>query len=193
MLKVIESTIKYIHRNNKEMKKHLSVKQLFLLGLTFTILPFIAGCISVTLKAGATSKPSTEVEFKAPASDFAEISNAQYPTWLDKKTGHSISLISDCREEDMSLDQLRNEALTAFDELKNSRYEAAQVTTDSQYRIDGQKLYATGLTNSQNSQILAFIFKKGKCNYTSVLSGKQAGFSSQENEFDKFLTGLRFK
>lgn len=153
----------------------------------------ISGCVSVTLKTDSSAKISNEVDATPPQNPYKVYSDTKYPTWFNKSTGHSISLISDCREDDFSLKQMANEALTSFDETTQSEYEVAKILTHNNLSLEGEYLKAKGVINSQESQIKAFLFKKGKCNYTCVLAGKPKNFMAQELLFDEFLKGLRFK
>lgn len=159
----------------------------------FIIFLSLSGCVSVTLKTDTSAKISNQVEATPPSDPYKAYSETKYPTWFNKSTGHSISLISDCRDDDFSLKQMANEALTSFDETTKSEYEVAKIQTHNNLSLEGEYLKAKGLINSQESQIKAFLFKKGKCNYTCVLAGKPKNFMTQEPYFDEFLKGLRFK
>lgn len=161
--------------------------------LTLLTLGLFSSCVSVTLKTDAAAKISNEIEYQNPAPPFEALKKSRYPTWFNKQSGHSISIISDCRDDDFTIDQLRNEALSSFDELKTNRFENFTLTTQSGQDFPGQKLFATGLTNMQHSQISSFIFKRGRCNYTTVLAGKEASFNAQEAIFNDFLKTLKVK
>lgn len=156
--------------------KHLSI---------LIIVIAITACVSVTLKT-ESNKPAEGLSYQAPSDPFEKVGDKNYPSWIQKKSGNIISLVSECGSQDLSLTQLQNEVLTALDESKVLKEE--KVSFDNREAL---KTWIQGKTNGVDTKLLVMVFKKNSCNYTLSYGGKEKNFEKDIAAFDRFTTSLR--
>lgn len=160
-----------------------TIHHLFLLSLC--LLSF-SSCI--TIGVSKDPQPAKNLEFRTPASPFSNLkSKTGDKAWISSKTNNVISYISDCApNQDPSLDQLEQEALSGLEKLEiKSREEIpynqrTARTTIGEGFIDGVKVKLNVLS-----------FKKNTCSYNLIYGGVAERFDSESQEFKTFTENFR--
>lgn len=142
----------------------------------------LGSCVSVQFPGGKSTS-AKDVEFKAPAAPFKEITTSKADkTWLSSQTGNTISFFSECgSSNDPSLSQIENESLSALSNLEIVKSE--ELTYNSRA---AHQTIARGKVDGIPVQISLLVFKKNGCNYTLSYGGVQVQFSSEEPAFEDF-------
>lgn len=156
--------------------------------IVFIILS-VVGCVSVTLKTEPPKR--ADVQYQDLPTAFEKKSKTNQPTWLHKNLGLYIAIYSECRNQDISFDDLRGDALAALDSVSNVKEEKTSVSLSPEDKRDAVRVTAEGKVNGVNSQMTALLFKKDKCTFTVSYGGKAAHFNSQLDVFNKFAASVR--
>lgn len=131
--------------------------------------------------------PAKDVEFRAPASPFKEIQiESSDKAWLSEHTGNTISFLSECGGNELSLQHLATESMNALSELEIQKTEEfryngrAALQSLSQGKIDGVPV-----------QLNLLVFKKNGCNFTLSYGGTKKNFEKEKQFFEIFKDGFR--
>lgn len=159
------------------MKNHLS-SSIMIFGFCL----FSFGCVTVDM-GGGKAKSASHVKFEAPSSPFEKgnVSSGDQ-TWISKKTGNSISFISECeRSVELSLEQLESDALNVMEKLK--------IEKSDRFQYNGRealKTLASGKVDGIDIKMQLVTFKKNNCNYNLSYVAVASRFDSESSYFEQF-------
>lgn len=147
----------------------------------------LGSCVSVQFPGGK-SAPAKDVEYKAPAAPYKEITTSKADkTWLSSKTGNTISYLSECGNgSDPSLSQIENESLSALSNLEVVKSEALTYNSRAAHQT-----VAHGEVDGIPVQISLLVFKKNGCNYTLSYGGVKEQFASEQLSFEEFKRNFK--
>lgn len=147
---------------------------------------FSSSCVSVNIKPKAPEK-SKFYRFVEPALPFQKIKSEHTDlAFRDPKTGHTIALISECSESyDPNLEALEEEITSSLSDSKLEK--TAEVTFNDR---DGKRSLFAGKMDGIPVLVETLVFKKNSCAYTLTLLGRDKGFQSQQQIFQKFIEGF---
>jgi len=141
----------------------------------------LSSCVSVQLPNGKTTS-AKDVQYKEPEEPFDSIKavNAD-KTWQSKKTGNTISYLSDCGGSDPSLQSIEADSLSALNNMK--------IVSTENLIYNGREArqsISTGDIDGVPVQLALMIFKKNGCNYTLSYGGIQKQFKSELKFYETF-------
>jgi hypothetical protein len=164
------------------MKITLVLKFIFI--LTSTAL-FIS-CVSVGFKSPKTQK-SDEVIFSSPDKNYDEV-KSQYldKSWRDRKTGATISYLSDCNNPtDPSLESIFKGITSEIDEV--NVIESNHVDFNSRDALHSQ---VEGNVDGIATRFELMIFKKNNCTYILTYAAEANAYAIGQRDFSKFVKGF---
>ena len=131
---------------------------------------------------------NTEVKYIHPAAPFEEVSvTSADKVWQSKKTGNTIALNSLCKKyEPMTLDNLKKNMLSGFDDLKIEKTE--NVTLSDR---EAQRILASGKAEGVPITVNILILKKNNCTYDIAYIARTAHFEKEKPQFEKFIQGFQ--
>lgn len=149
---------------------------------------FTLGCVSIDIPKRELSR-STSYNYKKPDTKlFNHVESDELDKlWTHKKSGNSISLLSDCSTSyDPSLKQIKNGITSGIYNLKNKSN--IYKTYNNRKALFS---HLTGDVDGVTSEFELVIFKKNGCVYTITHVGTKASYKQTKEFFDKFI--LNFK
>ena len=156
--------------------------------LKFFILSLLlSSCVSVNLPGGKVTS-AKDVQFAEPGTPFKSIKAANADrTWLSKKTGNTISYLSECGgTADPSLQSVETESLSALNKMQILSTDATTYNGR-----EARQTLANGQLDGVPVQILLLIFKKNGCTYTLSYGGIEKQFSAELRQFESFKASFK--
>jgi hypothetical protein len=159
------------------------MKNHFLKHFVFGLLSLALGaCVSVNIPTSAGS-PAKDVKYVEPAEPFNDFKvKTADKAWISRKTGNTISFISDCHASvDPTLQQMENESLMVMDKLK--------VLTTQQIEFNGREAISTvaeGEVDGVPVKTQLVVLKKNNCNFTLSYGGLKNRFDTESKIFQTF-------
>lgn len=146
----------------------------------------ISGCISI----GVAQKPEAakNLIFAAPSEPFFDhTSKTGDRVWISRKTGNSISYLSDCSANtDPSLELLESESLSGIENLE---------ILESHFREfnhrKAKETLASGTLDGVTIKMNVISLKKNSCTYTLLFAGKKEHFDSEISFFNQFKESFK--
>lgn len=144
------------------------------------------GCVSVNLgprKAGRASN----IRYQAPGVDFQDADNSSADkAWQSRKTGSTISFLSECPEPSLPLEAMTREFVGV---LKDSRF-----LEQNEKFFNGREALqsvAVGSLDGIPMKIESLVFKRNSCSYLLTFVARQDRFNEEVQQFLSFLDGFQ--
>jgi len=159
--------------------------RIFTTTLLISFFVFLVACVSVTLK---TDGPQTAqgLVYEEPQGQFKRTSDKVFPSWIQEKTGHIISLMSECGNADPSLEALQAEAMQSIDEAQLIKEERINYQ-----QKEALKTTFSGKINNVDTKVQSLVFKKSNCSFTFTFAGRKQNFESEIKHFEKLLESVK--
>ena len=156
--------------------------------LSFAVLCFLAGCVSVNLGGGSAGKRADGVHVVDPKAPFSKETRADLDgAWINGKNGNTISYLTDCQDNsDPSLDTIVQGAMMGLSDLKID----SSLSPMFQER-EARRVVAVGKVDGVPSKIDLMAFKRNHCIYILSYVGVQKAFEQDHPQFDQFIHGFR--
>jgi hypothetical protein len=169
-------------RLNKNTTGLLDIGRLFSGFIFLCLVAFLGGCISVQLQ-GSKITNAKDIQFTEPKAPFYLIKSISADhAWMSKKTGNTISYLSECNTgSDSSLESLETDSLSAIGKIKNLKTESLR-HQDSAARYS----ISEGEIDGKQVQLALLIFNKKGCSFTLSYGGLKKDFESEIKNFDEF-------
>lgn len=147
----------------------------------------LLSCVSVNLGRKTVQK-SSDYTYSEPSRPFELAPNELVDrAWRDTNTGNTISIVSDCpNQDDPTLESISAGVTSGIKQLKIIKEEKTTFNQREALRseIEGQ---IDGLA----TQMDIVTFKKNGCIYVLTYLGVQQHFQLGRTTFEKFLNGFR--
>lgn len=150
---------------------------IFFLSLT------ISGCVSVNLGGHNTHK-ADGIDFQMPSAPFVKEDNSNVDqSWIDPKTGNTISYLSECGDPaDPGLTSIESGALSGLHSLQ---YLSQKKFSYNHRRA--RRVKVKGSVDGVPSMVDMIVFKKNGCIYILSYVGVEKHFSGGQDQFDEFV------
>jgi hypothetical protein len=147
----------------------------------------LTSCVSVELPGNKVTS-AKGVEYQDPGGSYEEIKakNAD-KTWLSKKSGNTISYLSECgNTADPSLQSIESDSLSALSNLEILKTET--ITFNGR---GARQTVAAGTVDGVPVALSLLVFKKNGCNYTLSYGGLEKQFNGELPVFENFKKNFK--